>query len=240
MPGLVDPNLEILESAAEALGPLIDELTLVGGASAGLLITDPAARGVRPTIDVDWVVEASTYAKYGVFGRRLSERGFQPGQNVGDPMCRWRRGAIVIDIMPLDESVLGFSNRWYKSALLHPLTSRLRNGVELKHVDGPHFVATKLEAFRSRGDGDFVGSHDIEDLTRVVDGRREIEDEFARAPRELTAFVAGALRSCLADRFFVEALPGYFGGGIDGNARGRIAMRRLERLCGERESRPDA
>lgn len=237
---MADPNLALVEDAARALGPLLDELTLVGGASTGLLITDPGAKQVRPTIDVDLVVEASTYVEYDRFGRRLSERGFQPGQREGDPICRWRRGAIVLDIMPLDEAVLGFSNRWYRSALACSLRSRLPSGMVLKHVDGPHFVATKLEAFRSRGAGDYVGSHDLEDLTRVLDGRRELEEEFRGAPGDLVSFVSVELRACLADRFFVEALPDYFGGGDEGRARARIVTRRMDSLCLDDEVGPRA
>jgi hypothetical protein len=35
------------------------------------------------------------------------------------------------------------------------------------------FVATKLEAFASRGGGDFLTSHDLEDVLNIVDGREE-------------------------------------------------------------------
>jgi hypothetical protein len=38
------------------LGPLLDELVFVGGCATGLLITDPASGGIRPTIDVDTIV----------------------------------------------------------------------------------------------------------------------------------------------------------------------------------------
>lgn len=29
----------------------------------------------------------------------------------GAPLCRWRRDELIVDVMPLDEHVLGFSNR---------------------------------------------------------------------------------------------------------------------------------
>ena len=48
-----DPNLALLEEAAALLGPLLDELVLVGGCAAGLLVTDPGASPIRPTEDVD-------------------------------------------------------------------------------------------------------------------------------------------------------------------------------------------
>jgi hypothetical protein len=59
-----DPNLDLLTAAADALGPLLDELLLVGGCAAGLLVTDPGVAPIRPTLDVDLVVEARTYPAY--------------------------------------------------------------------------------------------------------------------------------------------------------------------------------
>jgi hypothetical protein len=31
-------------------------------------------------------------------------------------MCRWRRDGVVVDVMPVDERILGFSDRWYPTA----------------------------------------------------------------------------------------------------------------------------
>lgn len=50
-------SIELLELAADALGPLLDEVVFVGGATVTLWITDPGAPPVRPTKDVDVVVE---------------------------------------------------------------------------------------------------------------------------------------------------------------------------------------
>ena len=54
-----DPNLAQLRAIAEALGDLCEQVVFVGGATAGLLLTDPLAESVRPTVDVDAIVEAS-------------------------------------------------------------------------------------------------------------------------------------------------------------------------------------
>ena len=48
-----NPNLEILTTAVEQLGELVDELVFLGGCATGLLITDPAAPPIRITRDVD-------------------------------------------------------------------------------------------------------------------------------------------------------------------------------------------
>ena len=45
-----DPNVFLLERAAEQLGEaLLEQLVFVGGAVAGVLITDPAMPEIRPT-----------------------------------------------------------------------------------------------------------------------------------------------------------------------------------------------
>lgn len=107
----------------------------------------------------------------------------------------------------------------------------MKSGLLVRHIDGPHFVASKLEAFESRGDRDFVMSHDLEDLVRVVDGRLGIEEELALAPRELREFVSIGLANCLQDAYFVEALPGYFSAGDEGRGRAWIVLERLRRIA---------
>jgi hypothetical protein len=225
-------SLATLELAAARLGPLLDELTLVGGNAVGLLITAPAADPPRPTLDLDFVVEAATLAQYGAFERKLRDCGFtQSFMQLGDPLCRWRAEDLVLDVMPPVEEVLGFSNRWYPSAIEHRLRAVLPSGALLSHADAPHFLATKLEAFQSRGEGDALSSHDLEDAIRVVDGRRTVLDECRAAQNDLRAFVAEHLQLCLADRFFIEALSGYFSDPQIGAGRARIVESRLRALA---------
>lgn len=222
-----DPNLAKLQAASTLLGPLLDDMMLVGGCAAGLLVSDPGVSPIRPTVDVDLLVEATTYVDYQRVATRLEVLGLEPGNLPGDPICRFRSGSLVIDLMPLDEVVLGFSNRWYASALSVPSRYRLPGGSEITHIDGPHFLASKLEAFRSRGEDDYVLSADIEDVMVVLDGRPTIDVELRESAPELRAFVAGELRSCIESVWFVEALPGYFD---DEPGSGRRAGRLLERL----------
>lgn len=60
-----DPNVMLLETVAQNLGAdLLEQFVFVGGAVAGLLITDPAMPGIRPTEDVDLVVRATVLHEY--------------------------------------------------------------------------------------------------------------------------------------------------------------------------------
>jgi hypothetical protein len=112
-----NPNLELLELAAERLRQLLPEIVFVGGCATGLLIDDPAAAPVRGTYDVDIIAEIGSYAEYTVFSERLRGLGFKEDSREGAPRCRWTHGALTLDVMPLDSQVLGFSNRWYPDAL---------------------------------------------------------------------------------------------------------------------------
>lgn len=226
-----NPNLTLLEEAAAGLGELLDELVLVGGCAAGLLVTDSASSPIRPTQDVDLIVEATTYGDYHRFGERLAARGFMPGTQAGDPLCRWRLDDLVLDVMPLDEAVLGFSNRWYRSAIRKPNRTRLTSGTVIAHIDAPHFVATKLEAFRSRGEGDYLTSADLEDVVVVIDGRPSIEGEVKASDTALHDFVAEQLKTLLATRHFLEALPGYFTGEVQDGRRMRYLIERFRSLA---------
>ena len=73
-------SIELLERAAKALGPLLDEVVFVGGATIVLWITDPAAPPPRPTLDVDLVVNVTTRLGYERFSERMRATRSQRGR----------------------------------------------------------------------------------------------------------------------------------------------------------------
>jgi len=58
---LLNPNFARLAIAAQKLAPLRDRIAFVGGCVTGLLLTDPAAPPVRPTLDVDAIAAIASY-----------------------------------------------------------------------------------------------------------------------------------------------------------------------------------
>jgi hypothetical protein len=104
-------SIELLELAAEALGPLLGEVVFVGGATVTLWISDPGAPTVRPTKDVDVVVEVATRSAFHGFEARLRQRRFVEVQEDG-VICRWRHlSGLILDAMPSEPGILGFANR---------------------------------------------------------------------------------------------------------------------------------
>jgi hypothetical protein len=202
-------NLELLTTVARLLRPLLDDLVFVGGCTTALLITDPAAAEVRPTYDVDSVAEITSYAEYVAFSARLRQLRFVEDQTEGAPICRWAHGEIRLDVMPTDERILGFSNRWYKLAIESAQRVQLEDDLTIRVVTAPLFLGTKLEAFKGRGKNDYFASHDLEDVIAVIDGRPSLQDEVRQTPSQLRAYIAAEINKLLGNSAFMDALPGH-------------------------------
>ncbi len=223
-------NLRLLEDAAARLKDLTKHVVFVGGSTLELMLTDEAAGPVRGTIDVDVIAEITTYKDHAAFSRRLREHGFSEDSRENAPLCRWVHGDLTLDVMPIDQAVLGFSNIWYPGALKTARPATLPSGAVIRLITAPFFLGTKLEAFRGRGRNDFFGSHDLEDFAAVVDGRETLLDEIAAAPEELVSYLASAVTELLAEQRFLDALPGYFPGDEISQQRVPMVIDRLREL----------
>ncbi len=217
-----DPNREQLVAVARKLRPLLDELVFAGGCATGLLVTDPGAPGVRATFDVDAIVGVSSYPEYVALSERLRALGFSEDTSEGAPVCRWTSGRLVLDVMPLDNNVLGFSNRWYEEAVRSSETVDLEPRLKIRLISAPVFLATKLEAFKGRGKGDYFASHDLEDALSVIDGRAALLAEIRAVPPSLREFLAGEWGALLRDPRFIDALPGHLP--PDPSSQARVAL----------------
>jgi len=145
----------MLETVADALGAdLRERFVFVGGCTTALFITDPITlEDVRATDDVDLIVDLMGYGAWARMKEQLRGRGFSASPD-DDVICRMRLGSLKVDFMPDDETIPGFSNRWYakgiETSVVEPLTARL----EIRRLTPPLIVATKLEAYRGRGNDD--------------------------------------------------------------------------------------
>lgn len=203
-----DPNVHLVDLVAQALGDLCDELVFVGGCAAGLLCTSPNAPPPRVTYDVDVLAEVAALAAYYALEQRFASRGFARDMSPDAPICRWRLGEVKVDLMPTDERILGFSNRWYPFAIASALSIVLPSGRDICLIAAPAFLATKLEAFATRGKGDLLSSHDFEDIINVIDGRPGIESEVAEVGGKLGAYLASRFAEITRHPDFENTLPG--------------------------------
>ncbi len=209
---------------------MLDELVFVGGAVTGLLITDPAGGEPRVTVDVDAIAEILSYAQYAAFGERLRSLGFSKDTTQGEPVCRWIQQSIVLDVMPLDDNILGFSSRWYRAAMKAAAIHRISASVEIRVITAPYFLATKLEAFRGRGQGDLFASKDLEDVVTVLDGRPSVIREVGEEPVDLVTFLQVEINRLLANTRFEDALSGYLLPDAISQSRIRFVLERLHQI----------
>jgi hypothetical protein len=110
--------------------------------------------------------------------------------------------------MPVDETILGFSNRWYAAAVETATPFPLNETLVIRIPTAPLFLASKLEAFRGRGEGDLLGSHDLEDVITIVAGRPELIDEVDLEPDEVRLGIGEHVQALLADPDFFYAIEG--------------------------------
>lgn len=226
-------NLDRLEHVAARLGALKHGVVFLGGAVTELLVTDPGAPVPRMTEDIDAIVEIATRGEYYALAASLRTAGFSEDHSEGAPVCRWLVDRIKVDLMPPDEQILGFSNRWYHDTLAHAVTAVLPRGTTIRLAAAPYFLATKLEAFTGRGHGDFAASHDIEDVLAVVDGRPELREEVRTAPATLRRYLSGRLSQLLVSRAFLEAIPGHLPSDEASQQRLELVLGRLEAIAAD-------
>ena len=138
----------MLVVVAKALGDdLLQQVAFVGGCTTGLLVTDAITHeAIRYTEDVDLITHVISYPQWAALQGQLKARGFTVNPE-DEVICRMRLGELKVDFMPDDETILGFSNRWYSDALEKANSTKLSDGTTIRLISPCHFVATKLEAY---------------------------------------------------------------------------------------------
>ena len=205
----ISSNIKTLELMAIRLGDICKEVVFVGGCTTGLLITDKIVPDVRYTIDVDCIVDVISLSQYHQLEKKLTSQGFKKSLTE-DVICRWFYDELILDVMPTDEKILGFGNRWYKEAIAASVEHHLTDNIIIRVITAPYFLATKFEAFKTRGKMNFYASHDFEDIISILDGRAEIVDEILASDENLKNYLLTILHEISENRAFHGAVPGHF------------------------------
>lgn len=138
----------------------------------------------------------------------------------------------MLDVMPTDLGILGFANRWYASAA-RDFWIMTMDSVTLRVVSPGCFLATKLEAFHGRGNGDFMLSHDMEDIITVIDGRSNIVADVSMTEPAVRDYLREQFALLIENRFFLDALPAHLPGDVGSQKRLPILFDRVARLAGK-------
>ena len=212
-------SIEMLQRVAHALGPLKDEVVFVGGTIPALLITDPAAPPLRPTKDVDLIIDSSRRQEYADFEAKLRGLGFQIKS---PPICRYGIDDILVDVMTTSD-IQGFSDRWYPEAFSTAEETTLADGTVIRTIRAPLFLATKLNAWRDRGERDYL-AHDLEDVLAVIDGRKTLLAEIRQSSLPVRRFLAGVFEELMSDGRFLEIIPAHLGGDSIAHQRAEVVV----------------
>lgn len=216
---------EMLVQVATALDELLPQVVFIGGCTTGLFLTDDFTKEqVRYTDDVDLIVNVGSYFDWTQLSERLGQLGFRDSMEQ-EVICTKMLGPLKVDFMPDNADILGFSNRWYHNAMATARDFTLTEAITIKLVEPVYFVATKLEAYLGRGNGDALSSHDIEDLINIFDGRAEIVAEVNAVDGELRDFIRIQLQALLDDANFEYAVQSATG---NNSARESLIFERIE------------
>lgn len=199
-------NIEMLAAVAHGLGELKNEVVFVGGSVAELYANDPAASDIRATLDVDCVVEISSRLKYYELEEKLRAKGFHNDTSKGAPLCRWIYNYIIVDVMPIDENILGFSNRWYRGGVEKKVIKTLSDGSEIYVFPAPYYLGAKFEALLSRGGSDLRTSHDFEDIIYILDNTTDIAEQIEHSESSLKTYIAEQFNALLTNPNIEEAI----------------------------------
>lgn len=210
--------IEAVAAVARALGEERGQVLFVGGTVTALYELDGVA-DIRPTCDVDCVVDVTTAFAYYAFIDRLRARGFSECTDDRAPLCRHICGDIRVDLMPAADTPIGPSNRWYPEALQHPVRYSFGGDLDANVIAPLYFVATKLEAFASRGAGDYRASHDLEDALAVIAGAANVRGNIASGARPVEQHLLRALVAFAGKDSFIDAVYGHFEGDEAGQLR---------------------
>ncbi len=116
-----------------------------------------------------------------------------------------------MDVMPTDPAILGFSNRWYGEAIKQAVEVQLPSKKKISIFSLPYFLATKLEAFHSRGNKDFRMSSDFEDIVTVLDGANDLVSTLRAAPKGVQDYHRAEFAAFLKNESFEEGVLCHLG-----------------------------
>jgi hypothetical protein len=111
--------------------------------------------------------------------------------------------------MSSDESVLGFTNKWYKEGIDRAISVPL-NPIVIRIFSLPYFLGTKMEAFKGRGNGDYRASPDMEDIISILEVAQEKlwGEGFSASSRDFRTYLKNELEKLKGNPNFLDALPG--------------------------------
>jgi len=106
--------------------------------------------------------------------------------------------------MPAEDGPIGPANNRYKPGFSF-LQEVLVEDETIQILSAPYFLATKFEAFHTRG-GDYRTSYDFEDIVYVVDNRIGIVEDILNADQKVRLFLKEEFRKLTTSPYEEEII----------------------------------
>lgn len=193
-----------LRRLAVLLGDDADSFVVVGGCAPATY--DLGVVRLRETRDVDVLVFASSYGQWNERVETFLRKGFRHASD-SQVQSRLVLDDLKVDVMATPFRELGF-NPWYEGAF----AARVRDpSTGLQVIPPLWFLATKLEAWKSRGRGDPSASqHDLEDVVTVLRGSEDTWNDLIVGQERVHRFVRFELLEIANRTDASEVLAGLF------------------------------
>ena len=200
-------NTVRIKVVANALDTLNEKIVFVGGATISLY-PDRQVLEVRPTDDVDVIIEILNYQNRAELEERLRAIGFLHDIESGI-ICRYKIQGIIVDIMPTNDLSIGFSNKWYPDGFNQAVDYAIDEQCTVKILSAPYFIATKFEAFKGRGQNDGRTSQDFEDIIYVLENRESIWEEMNNSSEAVKNYLRYEFQNLLNNPNHFEWIDGH-------------------------------
>ncbi|MCB0497522.1 MAG: nucleotidyl transferase AbiEii/AbiGii toxin family protein [Cyclobacteriaceae bacterium] len=219
-------NLKIVEKVASTLEELNNQVIYVGGAVVSLYVTDEGAEQPRPTKDIDVSIQISTYAQMNELREKLATKKIYPA-HMEKVMYRFILKDILIDFIPYEETPLGPTNSWLKPGFEKAYPVKIGNE-EIRILPVSLFLATKWEAFKSRGN-DPRTSHDFEDIIYIIDNNLDLVEDVKNAKGDVQLFLKEMSKEILTHSSRNEIIECHINP-ITANERRKLVIGKLEKI----------
>ena len=152
--------------------------------------------------------------------------------DMNGPMCRYSspKGKMVDFLFPSSE-VMGFSNQWYAKVVENPLPYNIQEH-PLLIAQPALYLATKIEAFLSRGETEPFESQDLEDIVALMDGCSELVASFQEQDQDIRKWIGSHLEDIQSQSWFETLCIGNLPRGGDERTREQRFLDRWKRLTG--------
>jgi predicted nucleotidyltransferase len=188
-------NTQINRIAIQRVSQLFNdyekEIMFVGGSVVSEYIDDPAALDIRPTADIDIVVQLLSVSELENIREYLANKNVYPDMESG-VICRFKYEDIKIDVMSTKNVGWAPGNEWYELGQSKVITKSIGD-IAIKLLPVEYFIATKISAYIGRGE-DPRYDKDFGDIIYILDYRSTIIEDIKRSEEKVLEYILPFLK----------------------------------------------